>query len=134
MTPPSSPPDKRLPLKELTGRTWVFERLPLTANRLLRAHWTAQRREVKAWSAWVLKECGWGPLLQTRVRLEIVVYRSRLQDPDNRVASVKPLIDALKRRGWIRDDSEEFLELTVLEWKCRRKEERTEVHWRSTVE
>lgn len=63
-----------------------------------------------------------------RVRLNISVYRWNRQDPDNAVASVKPLIDALVERGWLSDDSPRWLELAVRE-EIDRGEQRTEVEW-----
>lgn len=41
--------------------------------------------------------------------------RRRIQDPDNRVASLKPVLDALVARGWLTDDSSVHLELEVKE-------------------
>jgi len=61
--------------------------------------------------------------------LRFTVYRSRLQDPDNAVASLKPIIDAICKLGWLTDDSEEYLTLVSKQEKCSRQEERTEVTW-----
>ena len=61
--------------------------------------------------------------------LRFTVYRSRLQDPDNAVASLKPIIDAIRRLGWLTDDSEKYLTLVSRQEKCSRQEERTEVTW-----
>lgn len=63
-----------------------------------------------------------------KVRLEILVYRKALQDPDNAVASCKFLVDALVSRGWAVDDSREWLDCRVTE-EIDRENTRTEIHW-----
>ena len=63
--------------------------------------------------------------------MSIVVYRRTRQDPDNAYASVKNLLDALVKEGWLEDDSPELLSLRVFEREEPRKvEQRTEVLWR----
>ena len=59
--------------------------------------------------------------------MEITMYRSRLQDKDNRYGSVKSLVDVFTRLGWINDDNTRDLDLTVKEEKSKRKDQRTEV-------
>jgi len=111
-------------------KTWVFDRVPLTLNRYLRDHWAARKRDLESWKWHVLGAAGNRSRLakRTRVLLKITVYRARLQDPDNAVGSVKPLVDALTRLGWMVDDSVEWLTLEVNE-RVDRKAQRTEVYW-----
>ena len=99
-------------------------------NQLLRTHWAARGRDLESWKFHILGEAGSRNKLakRSRVRLRIVVYRGRRQDPDNAVGSVKPLVDALNRMGWMVDDTLEWLKLEVVEL-IDRKNQRTEVHW-----
>ena len=84
------------------------------------------------WQVLALAECGRLNVEGAETwhsTLRFTVYRSRLQDPDNAVASLKPLIDAICKLGWLTDDSEEYLTLGSRLEKCGRREERTEVVW-----
>ena len=114
---------------------WSFEKVPMTANKVGR-HWRYRYSEKKSWSEWIFATAGNGPWLYESTELEpepvklaVTVWRTRLQDPDNAMASLKPLLDALKHRGWLADDSSEYLELTLSEKKCGREETRTQVIW-----
>ena len=111
--------------------TWTFQRLPRSANRVLRAHWGARCRERDSWIEYVHSVSGRRPRpVDRKVRLEVTVHRRKLQDPDNANASVKPLLDALKRTGWLRDDSPRWLDLSVTEAVEKdRRRQRTEVRW-----
>ena len=57
--------------------------------------------------------------------VRVDVYRKRLQDVDNLWGSVKPILDALKRTGWIKDDDRESITLHVEEHKA--KEQKTTI-------
>jgi len=48
-----------------------------------------------------------------RMRVEITVHIKNTFDEDNLVAAMKPVLDGLKKLGYIRDDSPEFLELVL---------------------
>jgi hypothetical protein len=143
---PDPPPQRYLAPASSTAwppREWWLERIPKTANQMLRSHWASQRREVTAWAI-ALRKVEWphgpwhpdrrghrndgGLYLPAKVHLHILVLRRRLQDPDNAVASVKPLLDALKREGWLVDDSPRWLLLEVEERAAAAK--RTIVKWR----
>jgi hypothetical protein len=127
---------------------WVFDRVPLNANRLARrngwkvrmwekAAWVKLIKEVAGFGPWAaenlygkgLDAIGWEPTTKERVRIAITMNRSRVQDPDNRIGCLKPLIDALKTCGWCCDDSDHWLELHVFETKCKRGEEATWIVW-----
>jgi Holliday junction resolvase RusA-like endonuclease len=107
----------------------TINKLPKTHNDRLRSHWRTQRRETKDWVLMVRAACGLPQFgkVQGRCKVTITLYRKRLQDPDNAVASVKPVLDALVRNGWLVDDSAEYLELHVKEEKS--KEQRTVIEW-----
>ena len=62
-----------------------------------------------------------------KARLTINVYRSRFQDKDNMYGSVKPIVDAINKLGWIIDDDRKNLDLKVDEIKAKRKDQRTEI-------
>jgi hypothetical protein len=109
------------------GTIWIFDRIPLTLNKLLRTHWAGKKRDLESWKTWVLGVAGNKTGVEGKVRVGIVVYRVRLQDPDNATGSVKPLVDALNRLGWMVDDSVKWLELGVVEVVAR--DTRTEVCW-----
>ena len=59
--------------------------------------------------------------------MKIEVHRSRFQDKDNMYGSVKPLVDAVKKLGWIVDDDPAHLDLKVEEIKSKRVDQRTEI-------
>ena len=111
---------------------WTFRRVPRGANKLLRAHWAVRRREEKAWQILIRSVCGRPQAkVEARVRLEVTVRRPRLQDPDNAYASLKPVLDALVSEGWLKDDSCEWLDLSMREVvEKERGRRRTEVVWR----
>jgi len=113
-------------------RTWTLRRVPRGANKLLRAHWSVRRREEKDWRLLIRSVCGRPPaMVESRVRLEVTIHRLQLQDPDNAYASLKPLLDALVREGWLRDYSSQWLELDVQELvESDRRRCRTEIVWR----
>lgn len=118
------------------ARRWTIRKVPLSLNRILRRHWSVRRREARAWRLQVRAACG-RPIVRTAVRvaLEIVVYRRRPQDPDNAVASLKPILDALVREGWLRDDATAWLELSSYEvLEPDRSLERTELLWTPIVD
>ncbi|MGW8179453.1 MAG: hypothetical protein ACWGQW_11945 [bacterium] len=97
-------------------------------------HYMARDRETKDWRLIVRSVCGLPRLgeVQGKCRVTITLHRKKLQDPDNAVGSVKPVLDALKRNGWLVDDSPEYLELIVREEKS--KEQRTVIEWEANDE
>jgi Holliday junction resolvase RusA-like endonuclease len=46
-----------------------------------------------------------------RMRVSITISHARLYDADNAVGAIKPVLDALRKAGYIHDDSETWLEL-----------------------
>ena len=109
---------------------WVFDKVPVNANRLARRNgWKVRMWEKAAWVKLINEIAGPGPFHRDRVRLAITMHRSRLQDPDNRVGCLKPLVDALRHTNWLFDDSEAWCELHVFEQKCKRGDESTWIVW-----
>ena len=111
---------------------WTIPRIPKSANKMLRAHWAQRRQDQESWREHVRKSCGRRRRrFEGKVRLSIMVYRRTRQDPDNAYASVKNLLDALVKEGWLEDDSPKLLSLRVGEREEPRKvDKRTEVLWR----
>jgi Holliday junction resolvase RusA-like endonuclease len=60
-----------------------------------------------------------------KVRVEVVLYHAARFDPDNAVAALKPLLDAMVTLGYLHDDSAEWLQLSVEQVKSARKHTRT---------
>ena len=48
---------------------------------------------------------------EARIRVGITISHPKVYDADNTVAALKPVLDALRKVGYIRDDSETWLEL-----------------------
>jgi Holliday junction resolvase RusA-like endonuclease len=60
--------------------------------------------------------------------VKIVFYNSREYDPDNLAAAQKPILDSLKRLGFIRDDSAQWLMLISPRWSpAPRNQPKTEI-------
>lgn len=111
----------------------TIPKIPVTNNRYLRMHWAVRKQENDSWWRWVHKQCGFGPFRTgpskkgpRRAKVDIIVFRARRQDPDNAVASCKPLIDALKRCYWLVDDSSRWIDLQVSE-RLAKDNKRTEI-------
>lgn len=104
----------------------------MTNNKSLRMHWAARRKDSRDWHRAIGAICGNGNA-HGQIRLEIVVFRVRLQDPDNAVASLKPVIDALNRHGWMVDDDCAGVDLGARQEKCKKADERTEITWRENA-
>lgn len=74
---------------------------PELPNALRRLHWRKAGEHSLYWRLYVMRAAGANippePLERARVLIE--VWRKRAPDPDNLVASVKPLIDGLQPRS-----------------------------------
>lgn len=112
--------------------------VPMIANRLIagcsnRAMWFKKSGEVKKWQQRLLEATKrLGPCRTLNIKrhavVSVVVYRSRLQDQtENFPTSLKPVFDALKKSGWIVDDSPKWMIAKICETKCKRKDQRTEI-------
>ena len=110
-----------------TTKRWVFDILPATLNKFLRMHWAVKKKYNDNWFIRALGECGKPNFAPGKAEITITMFRSRLQDKDNRYGSVKSLVDTFTKLGWIRDDDTENLTLKVKEEKSKRKDQRTEV-------
>lgn len=115
---------------------WTLPIIPAAFNTLNWGHWARKKREADRWKL-AARSISRGPFLQgaaaRRMKLTITVHRKGVQDPDNAVASCKYLVDALVRRGWLPDDTTEWLELEVREKKVR-KNTRTHIRLETAAE
>ena len=100
--------------------------LPPSLNKVLRMHWRKRKALLQAWM-WMVRIALGQPLVacQTKQRVTITLYHSRLFDKDNAYGACKVIFDALKAQGLIVDDSPEWLEASVKQEKCKHKERHT---------
>ncbi len=101
--------------------------IPETApspNVYVRAHWRVYHRIKSRWH-WLVMEAlqprGKPESALPKARLTITRYGVRMLDPDNLVASQKPVIDALMSAGLILSDGWTDCELHVGQVKDKRK-------------
>lgn len=102
--------------------------MPATLNQTLRWHYMKRHRYNEGWYIRLLSAAGkahYEP--KGKMVLIIEMHRSRFQDKDNMYGSVKPIVDALNKLGWMIDDDRKHLELSVRETKSKRKDQRTEI-------
>jgi crossover junction endodeoxyribonuclease RusA len=84
---------------------------PLSLND--RMHHMAKARAVREWRTaahWAIKAAGIPPCARIWVELHYVPAQNRRRDPDNLVASFKPVVDALVDAGVIPDDTQVFVD------------------------
>ena len=95
--------------------------LPLLPNRLQRSHWRAIQTHTKKWHALVYRHAAqhvpYEPL--QRALLVLTRHSATEPDPDNLMASWKPLIDGLQRVGILVNDKSENVELDARWVKCK---------------
>lgn len=110
--------------------TWTLPGVPDPLNVMLRRHWGARHVINRAWAKTCLVIM-WRRRkpVTNRVRLGVTLYRKRRLDPDAKVASVKPILDAMVELGWLKDDSERWLELNVIQELARKTPPRVEIEW-----
>lgn len=101
---------------------WV----PPSLNEWQRMHWAKRGRVKNTAALLVMQALTEGhkslPRFRGKVSIEITLsYPRNLRDEDNLVASVKPLLDAIRGLGVIVDDSPKWLELSVKQAKGRRQ-------------
>lgn len=93
--------------------------VPSSANRRLRMHWSARRREDQALH-WAMKQAlgvAGRPRHHGRAAYVHCAFRvpGRADDIDNRVARMKPVIDVLVAEDVLVDDSPQWLRITMPE-------------------
>jgi hypothetical protein len=89
------------------------------------AHWTAYHRYNKKWRSALALRLGRSPdVVTTPMDITITSYRSRLLDKGNLVGGCKPIPDALKALGWIKDDSPEWVDIHYDQIKTKKNQTR----------
>lgn len=89
-----------------------FGELPPTLNRLLASHWRTRANAKARWTL-LLREAIGLNRLPDPCEVFVTWRVMRLQDDDNSRGRFKVIGDALKRAGYIIDDSPEHLHLNV---------------------
>lgn len=93
--------------------------VPMSRNARDRAHWSARKKELDDWTLLIPQASKANKHTEDDKRrlVEIVFCKMRgpMSDPDNLYARAKVPLDALTRRGWIRDDGPQHIELRVRE-------------------
>jgi len=100
--------------------------VPPSLNKTLRMHWGKKLKLNRDWSLLIrsrMPELYLQPFV--KMQCKITLHHSRFYDEDNAYGAVKPVVDGLKAWKLIRDDSRDYLDLTVEQAKCRRKEAHT---------
>lgn len=89
-------------------------------NQLLRQHWATRRKHLEDWE-WAIKAAfnGLPPRAKGRMRVRITSYRTKFLDKDNLIGGAKPLVDALRNQGLIKDDSPQHVEIEYHQIKVR---------------
>ena len=81
---------------------------------LLRMHWAARKRYWEYWRNLIRAEIDNShEPCQTKQHVSITQIRQKKLDPDNLIASCKPILDALVAWTLIKDDSPDYIELSV---------------------
>jgi Holliday junction resolvase RusA-like endonuclease len=98
-----------------------IDAVPSSANRRLRMHWQQRRKEDEV-LRWLLKgACGVAKFPRHRGRPAYVevefLMTGRADDLDNRVARMKPLLDALVQEGVLKDDSPQWCRIALPTYK-----------------
>ena len=93
--------------------------VPHSPNRTFKMHWGERARWKKAWE----EEVWFGALslksptkLPAKPKVQVTLYMHELQDRDNAMASLKPILDGLVKVGLLKDDSPKYC--TILAPKC----------------
>jgi len=107
-------------------------------NKQLRSHWAARKR-LKDNAAWHVRASMGRYKIDHRDRfanVSITVYsnapkamggRARRLDTDNLIGGQKPLVDALKQAGIMKDDSPKWAAITYIENRDKVESPRTEI-------
>lgn len=102
--------------------------VPPSLNVYMNLHWRERSRLRDDWTMLVMAaSAGCAPLQAGYKRVCVTLHLRRLRDVDNAYGGIKPLVDALRHRGLIADDDPGSIELVMRQYKCKVKDERTEV-------
>lgn len=105
----------------------VLPDIPISPNRLRGVHWAKKKRIADYWKSLIRSVIVPNGRCSVRMQVRITFHHAREYDQDNSYAAVKPVVDALKHWGLIRDDSSEWLVLDVQQAHCPHKQRHTEI-------
>ena len=90
-------------------------RIPESPNEVRRFHWRYRYRHDSLWREiwYAVRAAGPLPEPYTKARVQIERRSRGRLDPDNLVACMKPVIDALRHANVLADDTEDHIRLTV---------------------
>ena len=100
----------------------VCKKIP-SGNTIIRNHWAVNRRNKKFWCLLVRNQMKLRKIKKANDKdkyiLMIISYRKRLLDKDNLYTGCKSLIDACVMEGLIFDDSPDYVDLKVEQYKSK---------------
>jgi hypothetical protein len=111
------------------GRLIVIKRRVPSQNASQYAHWSTYTRERDAWFILLRAQLPPRAAPEYPVRLMLRSFRTRLVDYANLVGGAKPIPDALKRLGYIKDDSPRWFFCEYFQAVVPKTEERTEIEF-----
>lgn len=107
----------------------VIPDTPPSLNKVLRMHWATKRKLNQNWvnQVWAASYCcrPFDDLYEEKAKVKITLHHARAYDQDNAYGACKTVLDALRRSRLIRDDTAEWLELTVEQEKCKHRDRHT---------
>ena len=101
--------------------------VPPSLNKVLRMHWATKRRLSGRWQSlvWAMIPQRGNRWEQRKKRMVLTLHHSRLYDKDNAYGACKVVVDAMRHCGFIVNDTEEWLDLSVEQAKCPHKKRHT---------
>lgn len=114
------------------GTVIIKRRVP-SQNQSTYAHWSAYHKEKSAWAMLIAAGLPQRKPPTSPVHIRIASYRNRLLDFANLVGGCKPIIDQLKHRGYIRDDSVRWFRCDYSQVQVPRVDERTVIEFLSPL-
>jgi hypothetical protein len=114
---------------DLFGRLIILKRRVPSQNATQYRHWSYYHAEKEAW--FVLLRAQLVPRIAEREPVRIILrsLRTRLVDYANLVGGAKPIPDALKRLGYIHDDSPRWFHCDYYQSQVPKDQERTELQF-----
>ena len=116
-------------MPEQLGRLIVIRRRVPSQNESQYRHWTLYCKEKELWYVLLRAQLTPRRPVDEPVRIILRSLRIRLVDYANLVGGAKPIPDALKRLGWIKDDSPRWFLCDYYQAVVPKGQERTEIEF-----
>lgn len=116
-------------MPEQPGRLIVIRRRVPSQNESQYRHWTLYHKEKELWFVLLRAQLTPRKPVAEPVRIILRSLRTRLVDYANLVGGAKPIPDALKRLGWIKDDSPRWFLCDYYQAVVPKDQERTEIEF-----